>query len=203
MARVRALIRRAQLKPATNPLTGLPGNLLIEHEIRQLTVPGHEPFAVLYADFNNFKPYNDVYGFPAGDEAIRLMARILTKAAAELGNQGDFVGHVGGDDFVLITTPDKAEPMAQQIISDFDRAVPSLYNPVDRQRKYITAKDRQGLIKKFPLLGVAIAIVHNELRPINSHWEIGEIGAELKHHAKARPGSAYVKDQRKGKRAAG
>src|SRR6185436_15599936 len=109
---------------------------------------------------------------------------------AEQGNPGDFVGHVGGDDFVLITTPIKAEMLAEQIINDFDRAVPSLYNPVDRQRKYITAKDRQGLIKKFPLLGVAIAIVHNEYRPITSHWEIGEIGAEIKHHAKAHASSA-------------
>lgn len=203
IARVRALIRRAQLKPATNPLTGLPGNLLIEHEIRQLITPGHGPFAVLYADFNNFKPYNDVYGFPAGDEAIRMMARVLTKAVTEQGNPGDFVGHVGGDDFVLITTPAKAEIVAEQIINDFDRAVPGLYNPVDRQRKYITAKDRQGLIKKFPLLGVAIAIVHNEHRPITSHLEIGEIGAELKHQAKANPTSHYVKDQRRAGRRGG
>jgi diguanylate cyclase (GGDEF)-like protein len=196
-ARVRAHIRRAQLKPAMNPLTGLPGNLIIEHEIRRLVAPGHGLFAVLYADFNHFKAYNDVYGFPAGDEAIRLLARVLTTAMAELGNPADFVGHVGGDDFVVITSPDRCDAIAQRVISDFDREAPKLYNPADRRRGYLTAKDRQGLIKKFPMLGVAIAIVHNQHHPIGSHWEIGELGAELKRFAKTRPGSAYVKDQRR------
>jgi PleD family two-component response regulator len=196
-ARVRAHIRRAQLKPAMNPLTGLPGNLIIEHEIRRLVEPGHGLFAVLYADFNNFKAYNDVYGFPAGDEAIRLLARVMTAAVSELGNPTDFVGHVGGDDFVVITWPDRCDAIAQRIISDFDREAPKLYNPADRRRGYLTAKDRQGMIKKFPMLGVAIAIVHNQHHPLSSHWEIGELGAELKRFAKTRSSSSYVKDQRR------
>jgi GGDEF domain-containing protein len=195
-ARVRAHIRRAQLKPALNPLTGLPGNLIIEHEVRRVAA-GHGLFAVLYADFNHFKAYNDVYGFPAGDEAIRLLARVLTGAVSELGDAADFVGHVGGDDFVVITTPDRCDAIAQRIIADFDREAPRLYNPGDRRRGYLTARDRQGMIKKFPLLGVAIAIVHNQHHPISSHWEIGELGAELKRFAKTRSGSAYVKDQRR------
>ena len=197
-ARVRALIRRARLKPALSPLTGLPGNLLIEQAIRRVTVPGHGSFAVLYADFNHFKPYNDVYGFPAGDDAIRLLARVISSVVSELGNPDDLVGHVGGDDFVVITTPDRCDAIAQRAIAEFDRRAPDLYNPTDRRRGYITAKDRQGLIKKFPLLGVAIAIVHNQYHTVSSHWEIGEIGAELKHLAKAKSGSAYVKDQRRG-----
>src|SRR5712692_3462055 len=196
-ARVRADIRRAQLKPAMNPLTGLPGNLIIDHEIRRLATPGHALFAVLYADFNQFKAYNDVYGFPAGDEAIRLLAKVLTEAVSEIGNPTDFVGHVGGDDFVVITTPDRGDAIAQRVIADFDRAAPRLYNPGDRRRGYLMAKDRQGLMKKMPLLGVAIAIVHNQHHPISSHWEIGELGAELKRFAKAHSGSAYVKDQRR------
>ncbi len=196
-ARVRAHIRRAQLKPALNPLTGLPGNLIIEHEIRRLASPGQGFFAVLYADFNQFKAYNDVYGFPAGDEAIRLLARVLTVAVAELGQPTDFVGHVGGDDFVVITDPDHADAIAQRVINDFDREAPKLYNPADRRRGYLTAKDRQGMIKKFGLLSVAIAIVHNQHRPVTSHWEIGELGAELKRFAKTRSGSAVVKDQRR------
>ena len=195
-ARVRAHIRRAQLKPALNPLTALPGNLVIEQEIRQLIAPGHGLYAVLYADFNNFKVYNDVYGFPAGDEAIKLLARILATVVAELGSATDFVGHVGGDDFVVITTPDRGDAVARSIISDFDRQALDLYNPGDRRRGYLTAKDRQGIIKKFPLLGVAIAIIHNLYHPLTSHWEIGELGAELKRFAKTRGGSAYVKDQR-------
>jgi diguanylate cyclase (GGDEF)-like protein len=198
IARVRAHIRRAQLKPALNPLTGLPGNLIIEQEIRRLTSPGHGIFAVLYTDLNHFKAYNDVYGFPAGDDAIRLVARVLTAAVSEMGNPPDFVGHVGGDDFVVITTPDGCDAIAQRIIADFDRQVPELYTPADRRRGYLTTKDRQGMIKKFPLLSIAIAIVHNQYHMVTSHWEIGELGAELKQYAKARGGSAYVKDQRRG-----
>ena len=197
VARVRAHIRRAHLKPALNPLTGLAGNLIIEREIRRVTEAAGSPFAVLYIDLNNFKSYNDVYGFPAGDEAIRLLAGIISTAAAEAGDPGDLVGHVGGDDFVVITTPPNAELIAQRIITDFDRQAPELYTPADRHRGYLTAKDRQGMLRKFPLLSVVIAIVHNELRPITSHWEVGELGAELKHFAKARGGSLYLKDQRR------
>jgi diguanylate cyclase (GGDEF)-like protein len=198
VARVKAHVRRAQLKPALSPLTGLPGNLIIEQEIRRLTEPGGGLFAVLYLDVNNFKAYNDVYGFPAGDEALRMLAGVLTNAVAEMGNPSDLVGHIGGDDFVVITTPDRADAIAQSIIADFDRQAPDLYTPTDRRNGYITAKDRQGLVKKFPLLGVVIAIVHNEHHPIASHWEVGELGAELKHYAKGRSGSNYVKDQRRG-----
>jgi diguanylate cyclase (GGDEF)-like protein len=198
IARVGAHIRRAQLKPALNPLTGLPGNLIIEQEIRRLITPGHGLFAVLYTDLNHFKAYNDVYGFPAGDDAIRLVARVLTSVISEIGNPTDFVGHVGGDDFVILTTPDQCDAIAQRIIADFDRQVPDLYAPVDRRRGYLTTKDRQGLIKKFPLLSISIAIVHNQYHPLTSHWEIGALGAELKQFAKARGGSAYVKDQRRG-----
>ncbi len=198
LARVRAHIRRAQLKPAVNPLTGLPGNLIIEQEIRRLTAPGAGLFAVLYVDLNNFKAFNDVYGFPAGDEALRCLANVLATATAELGNPSDLVGHVGGDDFIVTTTPDRADALAQRILADFDRQAPELYTPADRRRGYITAKDRQGLIKKFALLGVVIANVHNQHHPVASHWEVGELGAELKHYAKNKGGSAYVKDQRRG-----
>ena len=198
LARVRAHIRRAHLKPALNPLTGLPGNLIIEQEVRRLITAGHGLFAVLYTDLNHFKAYNDVYGFPAGDEAIRLVARLLTAAVNELGNPTDLVGHVGGDDFVVTTTPDRCDALAQRIITDFDRQVPELYTPADRRRGYLITKDRQGLLKKFPLLSISIAIVHNQYHAITSHWEIGELGAELKQFAKARQGSYYVKDQRRG-----
>jgi diguanylate cyclase (GGDEF)-like protein len=198
LARAQALIRRAKLKPALSPLTGLPGNLIIEHEIRDLVTPGHGLFAVLYADLNNFKAYNDVYGFPAGDEALRLLARVLSATVAEQGNATDFVGHVGGDDFVALSTPDRCDAIAQSLIQAFDRQVPNLYTPVDRRKGYITTKDRQGILKKIPLMSVAIAIVHNQYRPISNHWEIGELGAELKHAAKMHNGSAYVKDQRRG-----
>jgi diguanylate cyclase (GGDEF)-like protein len=194
----RALIRRAQLKPALSPLTGLPGNLIIEQEIRRLVTPGQGLFAILYFDLNHFKAYNDVYGFPAGDEALRQLGRLLSAVVAELGNPTDLVGHIGGDDFVVLSTPDRCDAIAQRLIADFDRKVPELYTPADRRKGHITTKDRQGIIKKIPLLSVAVAIVHNQYRPITNHWEVGELGAELKHAAKMHGGSAYVKDQRRG-----
>ncbi len=197
IARARAHIRRAHLKPSLNPLSGLPGNLIIEQEIKRLTEPNGPLFAVLYIDLNHFKAYNDVYGFPAGDEALRLLARLVTAAVADLGNATDLVGHIGGDDFVVISTPDRSDAIAQRLIADFERQAPELYTPIDRRRGYITARDRQGIIRKFPLLGVVVAIVHNEHRPIGSHWEVGELGAELKQFAKSRGGSAYVKDKRR------
>ncbi|HRE27768.1 MAG TPA: diguanylate cyclase, partial [Anaerolineales bacterium] len=128
-ARIVALIRRARLKPAVSPLTGLPGNLVIEQELRRRTEPGAGAFAALYIDLNNFKAYNDVYGFAAGDEAIRLTARVIVASAREHGSPADLVGHVGGDDFVLLTRPDRSEPIGNQIVADFDRQVGELYTP--------------------------------------------------------------------------
>lgn len=198
VARVRAHLRRAQHKPSLNPLTGLPGNLIIEQELRRLAGTPQNPFAVLYFDLNHFKAYNDVYGFSSGDEAIRLLASVITTAVAELGNPRDFVGHIGGDDFIALTTPDRCDAIAQRCLAEFDRRTPDLYTPADRRRGYLTTRDRQGMIKKFPVLSLAIAIVHNQHHRLTNYLEIGEIGAELKQFAKAHPGSACVKDQRRG-----
>lgn len=195
-ARIEALIRRARLKPAVSPLTGLPGNLVIEQELRRRTEPGAGAFAALYIDLNNFKAYNDVYGFAAGDEAIRLTARVIVASAHELGAATDLVGHVGGDDFVVLTRPDRSEAIANHIVADFDHQVTELYTPADRRRGYITAKDRQGILRKYSLLSIAVAIVHNEYRDVTSHYQVAEIGAELKLYAKTRGGSLVVKDQR-------
>lgn len=195
-ARIEALIRRARLKPAVSPLTGLPGNLVIEQELRRRTEPGAGAFAALYIDLNNFKAYNDVYGFAAGDEAIRLTARVIVSAAHEFGAATDLVGHVGGDDFVVLTRPDRSEAIANRIVADFDQQVVELYTPADRRRGYITAKDRQGILRKYSLLSIAVAIVHNEFRDVTSHYQVAEIGAELKLYAKSRGGSMVVKDQR-------
>ncbi|MBL8095129.1 MAG: diguanylate cyclase [Anaerolineales bacterium] len=195
-ARIVALIRRARLKPAVSPLTGLPGNLVIEQELRRRTEPGAGAFAALYIDLNNFKAYNDVYGFAAGDEAIRMTARVIVAAAHEHGGPADLVGHVGGDDFVVLTRPDRSEPIANRIVAEFDHQVSELYTPADRRRGYITAKDRQGILRKYALLSIAVAIVHNEYRDVTSHYEVAEIGAELKLFAKSRGGSMVVKDQR-------
>ena len=121
---------------------------------------------------------------------------MIVSAAHEFGAATDLVGHVGGDDFVVLTRPDRSEAIANRIVADFDQQVVELYTPADRRRGYITAKDRQGILRKYSLLSIAVAIVHNEFRDVTSHYQVAEIGAELKLYAKSRGGSMVVKDQR-------
>jgi diguanylate cyclase (GGDEF)-like protein len=154
-------------------------------------------FAVCYLDLDKFKAYNDKYGFEHGDEVIRETARILIRAVQECGKPDDFIGHIGGDDFVVITTPDAVDRLCKKIIAYFEKATPSFYNDADTKKGYIMAKDRSGKEQKIPLLSISIGAVSNEFRKIEHVVQIGEIGAELKSYAKSLEGSNYVKDQRK------
>lgn len=195
LARIRMVLRRTERDLEANPLTKLPGNVSILTELsRRLEIK--KPFAVAYADLNKFKSYNDTYGFEHGDEVIRETARILIRAVQEEGNPNDFIGHIGGDDFVVITTPDRADKICQKIIEKFNSAAPSFYSEEDRKRGYIVVIDRKGEKQNFPLLSISIGLVTNEKRRIAHVAQIGEIGAELKNYAKRLEGSNYVKDQR-------
>lgn len=198
LARVRAKIRRVQVDASLSPLTRLPGNLLIESKLRARLESG-APFAVLYLDLDSFKAFNDVYGFTNGDEAIKLVARIATDVVHRLGTHDDFVGHIGGDDFVVATVPELAEVIAQAIIAAFDPAIRALYSPQDLKQGYIETRDRRGAIKRFPMMALSIAIISNEKRPFLNYAQIGEAAAELKGHAKSRHrrGSVYVKEKRR------
>lgn len=196
LARIRMILRRTERDLEANPLTRLPGNVSILNELSN-RLEKNELFAVCYLDLDKFKAYNDKYGFEHGDEVIRETARILIKVREEIGNPNDFIGHIGGDDFVYITTPDVVDRICNKIITDFDRVVPSFYNEEDRKKKFIVAKDRKGKETKIPLLSVSIGVVTNLHRKISHLAEIGEIGAELKAYAKQREGSNYIKDKRK------
>lgn len=196
LARIRMILRRTERDLEANPLTRLPGNVSILNEFNR-HIAAKTPFAVCYLDLDKFKSYNDKYGFEHGDEVIKETARILLRATQELGNPDDFVGHIGGDDFVIVTLPAAAERISQKIIADFDKAAPSFYNQEDRGRGYITGTDRQGKEQKIPLLSISIGIVTNETRQITHVAQIGEIGAELKSRAKKLEHSNYVKDLRK------
>lgn len=198
VARIRMVLRRTGIDQEANPLTRLPGNISITNEIFRRISSGNL-FAVCYEDLNNFKAYNDKYGFERGDNALRELGRAIIRAVQEAGSASDFIGHIGGDDFVVITAPAAAENIANKIIQYFDAAVPSFYNEEDRKNGYILAKDRQGVERKIPLMAIAIGIVTNETRKIANPLEVGEIGAELKHYAKRFEKSCYVKDKRKDK----
>jgi diguanylate cyclase (GGDEF)-like protein len=196
LARIRMILRRTARDLEANPLTRLPGNVSIINEL-QNRLDNKSKFAVCYIDLDKFKAYNDKYGFKHGDEVIKETARLLIQTAQEEGNPDDFIGHIGGDDFVIVTTPLSADDICKKIIEEFDRISPSFYNETDRNNGYVIALDRQGKEQRIPLLSVSIGAVTNEFRDIDHVAQISEIGAELKGLAKREEKSSYIKDKRK------
>jgi diguanylate cyclase (GGDEF)-like protein len=196
LARIRMILRRTERDLEANPLTRLPGNVSILSELGR-RLESKSLFAVCYIDLDKFKAYNDKYGFEHGDEVIRETARILIRSIQEFGNPDDFIGHIGGDDFVLVTHPKTVDNICKEIIADFEKTAPSFYNEADRKKGYIIGLDRKGKKQKIPLLSVSIGVVTNEFRNIQHLAQIGEIGAELKEAAKRLERSNYIKDKRK------
>jgi len=195
LARIRMVLRRTKRDLEANPLTRLPGNVAILNELSNC-IEKKIPYAVCYVDLDKFKAYNDKYGFEHGDNVIRETARILLNATKEYGEANDFVGHIGGDDFVVVTTPNLSDKICEKMIHDFDKISPSFYNQEDRENGYIIGYDRQSKIHKIQLLSVSIGVVTNEMREITHVAQISEIGAELKKLAKDMEKSNYVKDKR-------
>jgi diguanylate cyclase (GGDEF)-like protein len=193
-ARVVVTLRRSVTLRGLNPLTGLPGNLVIGDEIaRRLTQA--ENFSFLYADLDNFKAYNDRYGFARGDEVIKLLAESVV-AALEAETPGEcFAGHVGGDDFVVLTSPDIAESVAERICKLFDAEVPQHYDAEDRERGWVEVIDRQGRTATVPLCSVSIGIVETR-RAFESAAQMAEVAAEVKSIAKREPRSSWAVDRR-------
>lgn len=196
IARIRMILRRTERDLEANPLTRLPGNVSILNELSR-RIDNKALFAVCYIDLDKFKAYNDIYGFKHGDEVIRETARILIRTTQEVGNPDDFIGHIGGDDFVIITVPENADTVCNKIIEEFKKAMPSFYSEEDKKKKYIVAHDRKGKLQKVSLLTISIGVVTNEFRSIEHVAQIGEIGAELKAQAKRLEGNNYIKDKRK------
>jgi diguanylate cyclase (GGDEF)-like protein len=195
LARVRAKVRRANVDSSLQPLTRLPGNIAIEHEMRR-RFEAREPWAVIYADLDNFKAFNDHYGFVRGDDAIRLVSTTMSDTLKRIGEESDFLGHIGGDDFIIVTHPQRAENLAKTVAETFDRDVRALYDVSDRTRGWIAAKDRRGNNVRFPLMSLSLAIVTPSAR-ITSYQSIGEVAAELKSFAKRQPGSFVAMDKRR------
>ena len=198
-SRIEGAARRARRLLAANPLTLLPGGPAIEEEAGARIASG-APLAFFYVDIDNFKAYNENYGYFKGDAAIRKVAGLLTEMQSDLRGEDIFVGHIGGDDFVLMCSPDRAEAIAGEVASRFDAAVRELYSAEDAGRGYITAKDRSGTERCFPLMSLSIAIATNEQRKLDHYAKIADIAAEIKKFLKGRPGkggSAFLKDRRR------
>ena len=196
VARVKSTLRRSREMRSVNPLTSLPGNIQVQDEVTKRVASG-APFAVLYIDLDNFKAFNDFYGFLRGDEVLKLLARCLMDTLHKHGDPSAFMGHVGGDDFVAIADPDAAELLAQKLIDCWDREILSLYDREDINRGYIEIPDRRGQLHRFPVTTVSIGIATNTERPIASHWEASEIASEMKQFAKREARSVYAIDRRR------
>jgi len=195
VARVKGTLRRAREMRAISPLTGLPGNARIHDELLSRIAAG-EPFALLYADLDNFKAYNDHYGFLRGDDALRAVARCVQDTALKIGGHRAFVGHLGGDDFVLITPVDIAEELCKAMLAECHNVVPGLYDPEDIERGYIELENRQGKQERFPLLAMSIGVATSDRRGYSHPGEVVSVATELKEFAKRTEGSTFVFDRR-------
>lgn len=193
LARVGMAVRRTNGLRAINPLSGLPGNTTITEEVER-RIGRRESFALLYVDIDHFKEFNDHYGFTRGDRVITMLAELLAQASS---GHDRFVGHVGGDDFVVLTRGDDAEALAERITASFDEAVPALYDAADRSRGWIEAHDRRGRLRRMSFATVSIGIVTVPPGRFAGATAAARAAAEVKEVAKRRPGSGWAVDRRR------
>lgn len=197
VARVGAVIRRTQAARDLSPLTGLPGNFRITAEIEE-RINQRDSFALVHGDLDNFKAFNDHYGFMRGDEVIRFCASCLSDGAAAIGIEDPFVGHIGGDDFVAIVPAGIAEAYCKEVVERFDDGILDLYDTADALRGYIEVIDRRGERYAFPVVSLSLGVASTDVRDINTQWEASAIAVEMKEFAKKQPGSTYRIDRRLG-----
>lgn len=195
VARVKAVLRRTQAARDLSPLTGLPGNFRISSEIEDRIASGRT-FALIHGDLDNFKAFNDHYGFMRGDEVIRFSGRCLKEAAAGIGQTDAFIGHIGGDDFVAIVSGDVAEAYSKEVIERFDDGVLDYYDTADALRGYIEVVDRRGERYAVPVASISLGVATNINREIKTQWEASALAVEMKEFAKKRSGSSYEIDRR-------
>ena len=193
--RIEVCTTRAAKILELNPLTRLPGNISIIEEI-QRRIDSHSIFALAYADIDNFKPFNDRYGFSRGDEVIRMTARLITNINKATSPSEGFIGHIGGDDFIFIQSVDTVEKACSELIGKFDEIIPSFYDPLDRERGFIESTNREGKVRTFTFLTLSTGVAHNSQRKFTHYGQVSEIAAEMKKFAKTFEGSCYRIDRR-------
>lgn len=199
IARVRSTLRRNQDMRDVSPLTGLPGNTRILSEIAD-RVAGSADYAVCYVDIDNFKTVNDVYGFYRGDEVIATLAQVLHCAVTDVGQASRpkvFLGHIGGDDFVVVCTPEQVGAITGQAIEQFERDSPALYDAEDVERGYFEVRDRQGSLHRHGLLTLSIGVALSTQRTFDDHRQVVAVASEMKQVAKRNPGSVVAVDRRR------
>lgn len=196
MTMTQRLKRLEEMYLDASPLTRLPGSIAIENVLKKRLETG-APLAFCLIDMDNFKAYNDRYGYAKGSELIKATAKIIEKCVAENGTSDDFVGHIGGDDYVLITTPDQFRKTCSSVIEAFDKKILEFYDSDDLKRGCINGKTRQGQEAEFPIMTISIAVVTNLQRKLTNPIQVGELAAELKEYAKSISESVYVVDRRR------
>jgi diguanylate cyclase (GGDEF)-like protein len=196
LRRLMQAVLSAQARTPVSPLTGLPGSPTLRQEVERRLAAG-ETFIFLYLDLDNFKAYNDVYGFGRGDIAIRLLSREVVDATESHGEPTDVCVHIGGDDFAVVTTTKHQTELAQRIISGFEDRVPDLYSEEARAQGYIETRSRRGEFTRYPLMTVSIGGVDTAQRRVTGYLHLTEVAAEVKSYAKALEGSQFVMDRRR------
>ena len=195
--RIRNIFRLLVLNRTISPLTGLPGNTQIQAELKKRLAREKE-FIVLYLDLDDFKAYNDVYGFLKGDEIIKFTARTILENVNNIANSNASFGHIGGDDFVAILDENtNYEEICRNIIAQFDKGVKYFFTEEDYNRGYLKIQNRKGKMEHFFLTAISIGVVQVESDKFSNVLEIGEVGAQVKHIAKKYKGSCYAIDRRK------
>ena len=192
---IKNLNRLLNINRRISALTGLPGNVQIHAELKK-RIANKGEFSVLYLDLDNFKAYNDIYGFLKGDEIIEFTAKTALKCIHEIFPDGSFLGHIGGDDFIAIIPSLEVDEVCQSIVATFDKQVVKFFTDDDLERGYIEVSNRKGIIEQFPLTSISIGVVIGERGRFSNILEIGEIGAQVKHAAKTIIGSSYAVDRR-------
>ena len=192
---IKNLNRLLNINRKISPLTGLPGNVQIHAELKKRISKGQE-FSVLYLDLDNFKAYNDVYGFLKGDQIIEFTAQTIMQCVHSMFLENSFIGHIGGDDFIAIVPTVEVDEICQSIIACFDKNVTKFFTEEDLEKGYIEVANRKGIMEQFALTSISIGVVIVEKGRFNNILEIGDVGAQVKHVAKSVMGSSYAVDRR-------
>lgn len=192
---IKNIVRLMYTNRRVSPLTGLPGNVQIQTEIKKRLLKKEE-FTILYFDLDNFKSYNDLYGFAKGDEIIKFTARTIARNIHASESENSFIGHIGGDDFIAIVSNVDYEQICKDVIKEFDEKVLDFFTKEDAERGYVEVANRRGIIEQFPLTAISIGVVEVTKGRFKNALEIGEVGAQVKHVAKTTIGSSYAIDRR-------
>jgi diguanylate cyclase (GGDEF)-like protein len=194
--RLDVLLSRTERNVAVHPSTRLPGTTEIERAIRK-RLDSEATFAVCYADLDHFKEYNDRYSYYDGDRIIYILSRILRDVVKGMCPTDGFVGHIGGDDFIMVLPVASVHEICREILAVFDALIPLQYNAQDRRAGYFFGKDRRGHLHRVPLMTLSIGIVTNQHRRFSHPAEVSELATEMKSYAKTLPGSVFVVDRRR------